>query len=176
VNPLLLPPRLMLRALDDLHAIAELARLLTRTGRGIDASIDLVRALDDLSSLAETAGRLPEVEKALARTQREVVARIDGAERQLAAALDLGGRVEGQLAQVEQASANLEQAAKRLAEILKLARRLERNLPPLDGVMRSVDVLGEAAVTLATTVEPLQGAAERLGRVADRLPRPRARS
>jgi hypothetical protein len=91
-----------------------------------------LRALDDLHAIAETARSLPRVEQAL--------------------------------------TARIEDLDARLAGVLEVAERLERGLPSIDRTLASIDVLGDAAATLAMAAGPLQGAAERLGRVADRLP------
>ena len=105
-----------------------------------------LRALDDLHRLADAAERLPEIERTVISVQEDVV---EAADR-----LDA-----------------------RLAELMVLAERLERELPAvgdglgsLEQIAPSVDVLTEAARTLAATVQPLRGASERLGRLADRLP------
>ena len=115
ISPLL-PARLLLRAADDLHAIA--------------------RAADDLAAIAEAARSLPRIEAALTERISELDARMAG--------------------------------------LLELAERIERGLPALERLLATIDDLGTATATLATAVGPLQGVAERLGRIADRLPGSRA--
>jgi hypothetical protein len=130
MNPLD-PARLLLRLLDDLHAIAEAARCLTASERPADRP-ELERLTGDLRALADTARSLPRVEKVL--------------------------------------TARIEELDARLAGVLDVAERIEESLPSIDRVLASIEALGDAAGTLALAVGPLQGAAERLGRVADRLP------
>ena len=129
--PVLGPARLLLRALDDLHAIALAARVLAERDPR-DGDPDLRGLAADLTAIAETARSLPRVERAL--------------------------------------TARIEELDARLAGVLEVAERIEGGLPSIDRVLASIEALGGAAGTLAMAVGPLQGAAERLGRVADRLP------
>ena len=166
VNPFLLPPRLALRVLDDLHAIAEAAR------------------------------RLPTIEATLVERFARLEERADGIEGQLGQVLGLGQRIErrgGELVALgermngraddvlvmgdrlhatgEHLLARGEEIAARAAEVAVAAADLAAAFPTIERTAQ----IGE---TLAQAVEPLQGAAERLGRIVDRLPggtRPRAR-
>ena len=110
--PFLLDPRLVLRALDDLHVLAEAAR------------------------------ELPEIEARLT-------------------------------AQVRSAEAELRRARKtadaRAAALLAVLERLDSELPSMAEAVDSIRSLDAATKTLAAAVEPLQGTAERLGRISDRL-------
>ncbi len=63
-NPFLVPPRLLGRALDDLHALAEAARALPLAES--DPSRIVREAIDDLDAVADAARRLSEVERSLA--------------------------------------------------------------------------------------------------------------
>ena len=167
VNPFLLPPRLALRALDDLHAIAEAAR------------------------------RLPTIEASLVERFARLEERADGIEGQLGEVLGLGRQIErrgGELVALgeridvraddvmamgdrlhesgRRLMAQGEVIAARAAEVALAAADLAAAFPTLERTAQ----IGE---TLAQAVEPLQGAAERLGRIVDRLPggaraRPRA--
>ena len=109
--PFLLDPRLLTRALDDLHAIAEAAR------------------------------ELPAIEARLTE-------------------------------QVRSAEAELRRARKtadaRAGALLAVLERLDSDLPSMAEAVESIRSL-EATKTLAAAVEPLQGTAERLGRISDRL-------
>ena len=116
MNPLLLPPRLVLRALDDLHV------------------------------LAGAAASLPAVEQRLTE-------RIDALEDTVADAIERAAEIN--------ATAGI--VSERLADVARALPELERALGTIEGINIS-------ATTLAQTVEPLQGAAERLGALADRLP------
>jgi len=151
VNPLTLPPRLLFRALDDLHAIAEAAR------------------------------RLPDIEATLIDRFERLEQRADAMEDQLQRALELGERINDRGAGIlETGERLLEQGAalherggvileqgvvleRRAAEVAESGRELAATFPTLE---RAAEI-GE---TLAQAVEPLLGAADRLGRMADRLP------
>src|SRR5688500_14368262 len=91
-NPLLVPPRLVGRALDDLHALADAARALPLS-KGDPTSI-VREALDDLDAVADAARRLSEVERTLTERVDQVETRIT----ELLAAL---GGVEARLNSVE---------------------------------------------------------------------------
>src|SRR4051794_31948532 len=159
VNPLTLPPRLILRALDDLHAIAEAARRLPT----LEAM--LVDRFDTLDARAEEVlermGEMLALGERVSERGREIVAfgeRIDARGEEL---LERGGEL------VVQGREIVAQAQ----EVAVTGRELAAAFPTLERTAQ----IGE---TLAQAVEPLQGAAERLGRVVDRLPgggRPRAR-
>ena len=64
----------------------------------------------------------------------------------------------------------VESAQETLEEAVAIARRLLVIDDRAAEVLESVQILNAAATTLAAAVEPLQGATERLGRIADRLP------
>jgi hypothetical protein len=108
--PLLIDPRLVLRALDDLHAVAEAAR------------------------------ELPAIEARLTE-------------------------------QLQSAEAELRRARKtadaRAGALLAVLERLDA--PSMAQAVESIRSLEAATKTLAAAVEPLQGTAERLGRISDRL-------
>jgi len=110
--PFLIDPRLVLRALDDLHAVAEAAR------------------------------ELPAIEARLTE-------------------------------QLQSAEAELRRARKtadaRAGALLGVLERLDADLPSMAEAVASIRSLEAATKTLAAAVEPLQGTAERLGRISDRL-------
>jgi hypothetical protein len=116
----------------------------------------LARALDDLHAIATAARELPAVE-------RRLTERLESAEAELrtanAHAVQLLGAV-GRIDDVE----------REVAELVRLAGELRDGLPALDEALRSIRTLEGATATLAAAAEPLQGTAERLGRIADRLP------
>jgi len=127
VSPLLIPPKLLLRALDDLHTIATVAQ---------DANARLAR-LEASADALVTIG-----------SQMEVHARN---------VLDLGGRIDERGEQIVAEGRIIQERAR---EVSDRAGQVLEALPLL-----------ERAIALA---EPLEGAVERLGRVADRLPGGRA--
>jgi len=147
VNPLLLPPKLLLRALDDLHAIATAAARLEEVERRLDARLAAVLELGDR---VEQLGRLVDerIEQVDARagellgTAQSVDGRLDGL-------LTLGDRVDEILEQ----GRRVEQVAKEVAD---RGAAIADALPVL-----------QRAVEMAV---PLEGAVERLGRIVDRLP------
>jgi hypothetical protein len=59
----------------------------------------------------------------------------------------------------------------RLQALLPLTAALERHLPEIVQALHAVERLEQSAGTVADTVEPLQGAAQRVGRIAGRTRR-----
>jgi hypothetical protein len=110
--PFLLDPRLVARALDDLHAIAIAAR------------------------------ELPEIEARMTEQLRSAEAELRRARKT---------------------------ADARAAALLAVLERLDADLPSMTEAVESIRSLEAATKTLASAVEPLQGTAERLGRISDRL-------
>ena len=112
---LLIDPRSLARALEDLHTIAIAARELT----GIEARL---------------TAQLGEVD----RRGGEILEAIDRADE-------------------------------RAAGLLAALDRIDEDLPSLAEAVDSIRSLEAATKTLAAAVEPLQGTAERLGRISDRI-------
>jgi hypothetical protein len=113
---LLAPPQLLLRALDDLHRIADAAESMERSVKPLEDDIDGLREAFEGSNV-----RLGEIREAFTP----------------------------QLAALH-------------AELLSLRAQLSGQIAGME------DHLSE----VADTVEPLQGAAERVGRAVERLPGP----
>lgn len=110
-----------------------------------------LRALDDLNAVAEVARRLP---------PEQVLDRLLELDRQLAALLAVQAsaiEVQGRLAELE-------------ARLLEHMETLDQKLPSTERIVAAVDDLRESLGTLATTAEPIQGAAESIARVAERVP------
>jgi len=105
----------------------------------------VTRALDDLRAIALAARALPEIEARLTAQMAEVDRR--------------GGEI---LEAIDRADA-------RAAGLMKALDRIDRDLPSLGEAVDSIHSLEAATKTLAAAVEPLQGTAERLGRISDRL-------
>jgi hypothetical protein len=148
---LLIPPRLIIRAADDLHRMVAIAE----------------RALDHLDRLDRRVD-----------TMLEMGARIEG---QAEAVLGLGERISGQAEGIltlgEQVSGQAEGIRELGDRIDELGRHmLEQGLMlerQADAVATRAGELVEALPTLeqaVTMVTPLEGAVERLGRAVDRLP------
>jgi ABC-type transporter Mla subunit MlaD len=148
VIPFLLDPRLIARALDDLHTIARVAggleARLASAERTVEEAIVAARALAGIEARAV-----------------DLLERVDRVDARF-------GEILGSLDQLGSVDAHI-------VELVRLAEEVRDGLPGLRQVLTTVEQLGTTTATLATTAEPLQGAAERLGRIADRLPAPRAR-
>ena len=168
----LIPPRLLLRAFDDLHAVAQVAT-------------EMPHRLDELEQRAD----------ALLKTASdafELLERLDGRAREL---LELGGRIDGRAEEIlglgeridERGAAIVELGEKidgRGGEILEMGERMNALGHDIEaeGVLihtRAEEVAARAAEMIAVlpTLEravaiatPLEGAVERLGRMVDRLP------
>lgn len=116
------PASLTVRALDDLHQLAEASRWALQ--RRDDASATVQELKDQLTELIAVQRQAVETQRSLADLQ---------------------------------------------AQLVELVTRLESS-PRAEAALKAMDDLRESLETLAGTTEPLQGAAESIGRVADRLP------
>ncbi len=169
MNPLALPSRLASRTLDDLGEVGAALRAMTR-----------------LPELLE--GRLGTIERHMVgmdRTTEEMVAilprQIDSIESlkpELVRNREAAERLHPELVQVREGIATLagEIAAVRAA-VEPLAGQLtsvDEGVDPLDGRMAElqagIDGMREELTELREALVPLQPAAERMGRLADRLP------
>ena len=112
LDPLLVP-RLALRALDDFHAMGNLARAVSDEER-----VDLARALDDLHSLAEATERLGAVERRLTDAEHTVAERTARLNQQLSEVLALGGSLHAGLRGMLVLTEVLEQLVERLEHLL----------------------------------------------------------
>jgi hypothetical protein len=104
INPLLVPPRLVARALEDLHEIARAARVITEAADDPGRTPALAGALDDLDAQAELARSVPD-------TQRALSARLDALDRRAGETLE--------------ATAVLSELGERLEAAVALGERLE---------------------------------------------------
>lgn len=104
VGSLLTPPRLTVRALDDIHRLAVATATI----------VEMQKRMDD---------------------------RLTRVERQLDAIIDFGG------------------------ELTKMDRR------GLELLGRALDDLGNATTSLTAIADPLRGATDRIGKIAERLPK-----
>jgi len=140
MNPLTLPPRLLLRALDDLHVLAQAAAELP----AIEAR--LTERIDALDARAEGILAFGERIDARAEAILALGERIDARAGEIVA---VGDRVDGVMAVGDRLDA-------RAAEVAAAGREVAAAIPTL-----------QRAVELSL---PLEGAVERLGRFVDRLP------
>ncbi len=102
----------------------------------------VARALDDLHTLAIAARELPEIEARMTEQLRSAEAELRRARKT---------------------------ADARAGALLAVLERLDADLPSMAEAVESIRSLEAATKTLAAAVEPLQGTAERLGRISDRL-------
>jgi len=135
VNPLLLGPSLVLRALDDLHAIAEAARALPDHVAGLETRLERIEAqFDGVSELGERieerAGEIIVLGGTLQQLAGEVLeeARVMAIRAQAVA--DVGSQVVASLPALERAvtmATPLEGAVERVG---RLVDRLPGGRPP----------------------------------------------
>lgn len=144
LDALLIPPRLVARALDDLHVIAESAT----------AGLERLEALDARAeAILELGQRIDaHAERILASGER-LDARGEEILAQGAAIVELGERME---TLVTDATKEAVRVHTRAGEVVMTAQEMIAVLPTL-----------ERAVAIAA---PLEGLVERMGRMADRLP------
>ena len=162
---LALPPRLIARALDDLHAIAEAARRLP----SIEAT--LTEQFEVLNRQADELIRIGTEVIAMGREANAGLSEGVAVGRRLhergEALLDAGERVLQQGKDVEARAARLDERAD---EMLAQSERV------IDAAREVAERGAEVAAALPTlqqiaaTTEPLQPAIERFSRMVDRLP------
>ena len=180
---LLAPIRVPLRvgrALDDLATLAERAR---RDPDPVDEVRDRIDALlAELATLNGLVRELVPVARAVDATGREIVA--GGAEltevarqlREVARDIRDGGReLTLEARGLRGVSREIADGGERLTEVSGALevhlRTFHAALPRLLQGLDTVEELEDAVETVAATVEPLQGAAERVGRVTQRFSR-----
>jgi prefoldin subunit 5 len=172
--------RTVVRAAEDLHDLADRARRDPDPVEEVRERIDALLAL--LTEVVAEAGRVNATAAVLDVRAAELV---DGGEDLLretqalqftARELVTGGRdlketgdtLDGHTVELITGGQDLTAVAEQLSATLSVFRlALPRLLQGLD----TVDELETAVETVAETVEPLQGAAERVGRVTKRLSR-----
>ncbi len=144
LSPLVVPPKLVLRALDDLHTMATVA---VRVSGQIDRMLVLGERID-----------------ARAEAILELGERIDA---RAEAILTLGGRIDGQTETIIAMGDRLgAQGDQLITQGLLIQDRAKEVSDRAADLIVALPLL-EKAIGLAM---PLEGAVERLGRVADRLP------
>jgi methyl-accepting chemotaxis protein len=179
--------RLVLRAADDLNAVAERARrdpdLVEEVRERLDALLSQIGALTaligplhdavlTLTAVADrvdgTAGEIVVGSRELTEVARSLNGRavelIDGGERLRRTSESL----DGHSVELIDGGSELTAVAQELAGTLRVFRAV---LPRLLEGLDTVEQLEDAVETVAETVEPLAGAAEGVGRITDRLTR-----
>ena len=164
-DTLALPGRIV-RALDDVAAIAERARRdpdpVEEVRVRIDAlllELELVRGV--AREIVDGGADLNRTAKALDRTGRDIH---DGGQDLTAVARAL----ERDTRELIDGGSRLTAASEDIESDLSVFRAA---MPRLLSGLDTVDELEDAVETVADTVEPLQGAAERVGRATNRLGR-----
>jgi hypothetical protein len=144
LGPIVLPPRLALRALEDLHRIALAASTASRS------IVELQDRFDIVSAQVEQATTL------LARIEsmgQRVVVLGEQIDARAGLLLDLGERFDLRAGDILAEAGVMEERAR---EVAVAGAAIAAAIPLL-----------ERALQIA---EPLEGAAERVGRIVDRLP------
>ena len=151
MNPLLLPPRLLFRALDDLHTLALAAARLERVEESLNQRADAILAMGD-------------------RIDARTEAILAMGERVVEMGAQMDDRAEAVIAMGERIALLGEQMDARSTEILAQG---ERVVAAATEVADRGAQLAEALPVMQRAIEmaePLEGVVERLGRVSDRLP------
>ena len=125
MNPLLLPPRLVLRALDDLHTLARVASGLEEVEARMNERLEIVIELGErIADAGESIdGRLDDV-VALGERVDELVA--------------LGDRVDAVVTtgdKLDAAAREVADSARQLAEALPILARAAQMVGPLEGAV-----------------------------------------
>jgi methyl-accepting chemotaxis protein len=168
-------PQQVRRALDDLHALAEAAGSLRALEERAEDVVELGDRIDGqanrlVDTVLQAEGRVGDL---LAHADR-LDTRIDEVLEQFAVVEKQIGEVTFRIDRVEvriqEILAMGDMLASRADDVAREGRRVADTLPTLEEALKVVDELAPTAAALAATVEPLQGAAERLGRIVDRFP------
>jgi len=190
LHPLALP-RLLLRAADDLNTLADIVRREPHPMDALEQAIsdirhDLRATRAELRRAIESVERLRDTGTMLDADARDIVdggenllegltvldararALIEGTDR-----LDrVGERLEERTSQVVVGGRDLVETGRdldgRLHALLPITAALQRHLPEIVQALDAVERLEQSAETVADTVEPLQGAAQRVGRITGR--------
>lgn len=144
MNPLLLPPKLLLRALDDLHQIAVAAR---------DIGPRLGTLQDRADSIEEMLGEAIDIAREIEARGREAIQMAERIDARAGAVLELADHVDDRATEIMAEAKQIQLTA---AEVALRGGQVAEALPLL-----------ERAIALA---EPLESTVERLGRLVDRLP------
>ena len=144
MNLLLLPPRLLMRALDDLHEIAVAAR---------DIGPRLGTLQDRADSIEAQLGEAISIAREIETRGREAIGMAERIDARAQAILDLADRVDERAAEIMSEARVIQLTA---AEVAVRGGQVADALPLLQ---RALEI-----------AEPLESTVERLGRLVDRLP------
>ena len=158
--------RLLVRAADDLNAVAERARRDPDPVEEVRERLDAL--LGEIARLTELVVPLPGVLSGLA----VVAERVDATGRRIVTGgqdlVAVGARLDGHAVELIDGGADLTAVSRELADTLAVFRAV---LPRLLDGLDTVEHLEDAVESVAETVEPLAGAAESVGRFTKRLSR-----
>jgi chromosome segregation ATPase len=134
-NPLLLPPRLLLRALDDLHAIAQATERLPDLEQQL---FERLASLEQLDALEQAIAALPRgIEQVLSPHLERQVEGIKELHPELVASRENSGQVapllETLLAQIEGLRAEMATIREAVAPLRAAAERIDRLTDRLPG-------------------------------------------
>ena len=133
MNPLLLPPRLLLRALDDLHTLAQAAARLERVEESLNVRADAILAMGE--RIDERTEAILALGEQVVAMGEQVVAMGERVDERSEAIMAQGERV------IDAARAVADRGAQ-LAEALPVMQRAIDMAEPLEGV---VERLGRIA-------------------------------
>lgn len=152
IDQVLLPARLLTRALDDVHRIADAAVSLGTL------ALEVQRELEPLNRwMRTTASEL----ESLRRHAAGVDSAIHPIVEHVRILRDEFGRANDEIARLREAFG---------PELSALRTEFSRANDEVRGLQASVGALARDADEISEVVEPLQAATDRVGRVAERLP------
>ena len=153
---LLIPPRLILRAADDLHRLVDLGE----------------RAMSQLERLEQRADRILALGESIEGQANQIIGMGDRIGGQAEQIIGMGDRIDVRGAEITDLGARLEALGREmLAQGVVISQRADAVSARAADLVDALPTI-EQAVTM---VSPLEGAVERLGRTIDRLPGGRTR-
>ena len=183
LDPFLLPPKLAVRALDDLHLIAvaahglnqRLAAIEKRADRienQIDTAIDAAVSIEQRGEEAIAAiGKILALGRRVDKRAESLLGVIERLDARAAQILEFGGQIDERAAALLTLGERAEERAGEVMEQARLVSEVAAQVAASGAEVAGALPLLQRAVELT---EPLEGTVERLGRIVDRLPRGRA--
>lgn len=180
LNPLLIPPKLLLRALDDLNALAEVARRLPDLEARADGVVEgFERRLDAVRSAVELLpAKLDALRDEMEPIRRlsEVSAKLDRLREEMAPIRELADVREG-IQGMDRHMEELLEEARPIKEISAVREATDPLAGRMDAVREATDELepllrevSEAVQGLHPRLEEIRDAVGPLGDVVDNLP------
>jgi methyl-accepting chemotaxis protein len=125
----------------------------------------VVRALDDLHTLAEASAGLATIEPTLAGVERDVVSRVDALEHRLAEVTELAERIERALPATTEVLERIDKLNSHLENVepvVEVLPALEKANASIDTLSKTAEALAASVEPLEGTVERLGRIANRL--------------